>query len=106
MMLTGSSTSPFAPIESAVHNTLFAGRSAYAALTSETETPAKERTSVDNASTAKRNSVTSAAKESIENNGAAGRQTPGSPKAKGERGSANAEEQLENAEGTSCKKTN
>ncbi|XP_061149142.1 trimeric intracellular cation channel type B isoform X1 [Syngnathus typhle] len=33
MMLTGSATSPFAPIESVLHKTLFAGFSPYAALT-------------------------------------------------------------------------
>ncbi|XP_061656887.1 trimeric intracellular cation channel type B isoform X1 [Syngnathoides biaculeatus] len=33
MMLTGSATSPFAPIESVLHKTLFAGFSPYAAIT-------------------------------------------------------------------------
>ncbi|XP_067107055.1 LOW QUALITY PROTEIN: trimeric intracellular cation channel type B [Osmerus mordax] len=40
MMLTGSSSSPFAPIESAVYQTLFAGSSPYSALTSEATRPA------------------------------------------------------------------
>uniref|UniRef100_A0A3Q2Q8G6 Transmembrane protein 38B n=1 Tax=Fundulus heteroclitus TaxID=8078 RepID=A0A3Q2Q8G6_FUNHE len=35
MMLTGSSSSPFAPIESALYKTLFSGHSPYAALTAE-----------------------------------------------------------------------
>lgn len=35
MMLTGSSSSPFAAIESAIYKTLFAGYSPYAALTGE-----------------------------------------------------------------------
>lgn len=35
MMLTGSSSSPFAAIESAIYRTLFAGYSPYAALTGE-----------------------------------------------------------------------
>lgn len=35
MTLTGSSASPFAAVESAIHKTLFAGHSPYAALTGE-----------------------------------------------------------------------
>lgn len=35
MMLTGSSASPFAAMESAVHRTLFAGHGPYAALAGE-----------------------------------------------------------------------
>lgn len=35
MMLTGSSTSPFAAMEAAIYRTLFAGSSPYAALTRE-----------------------------------------------------------------------
>ncbi|KAM4532957.1 trimeric intracellular cation channel type B [Fundulus diaphanus] len=37
MMLTGSSSSPFAPIESALYKTLFSGHSPYAALTADVQ---------------------------------------------------------------------
>lgn len=37
MMLTGSSSSPFAPIESVLYKTLFTGQSPYAALTGEVQ---------------------------------------------------------------------
>ncbi|XP_010891134.1 trimeric intracellular cation channel type B [Esox lucius] len=49
MMLTGSSTSPFAPIESLVYRTLFSGptASSYAALTSGTKNPAVKKLSAD-----------------------------------------------------------
>ncbi|MEQ2160294.1 hypothetical protein GOODEAATRI_032146, partial [Goodea atripinnis] len=42
MMLTGSSSSPFSPIESALYKTLFTGHSPYAALTGEVQKAGKE----------------------------------------------------------------
>ncbi|XP_070780948.1 trimeric intracellular cation channel type B [Enoplosus armatus] len=97
MMLTGSSASPFAPIESAIYKTLFTGYSPYAALTGDVN-----KAFVDNCNA---NATTSSAttKESREN-GAAGTRAPVSP-VKGQSGSLKAKEESDNAETTSCKKT-
>lgn len=96
-MLTGSSTSPFAAIESAIYKTLFTGHSPYAALTGEVK-----KACIDNGAS---NTSTSAAttKESSKN-GAAGEHAPVSP-VKGQSGLLKAKEESENAETTSCKKT-
>lgn len=91
MMLTGSSTSPFATIESALYKTLFAGYSPYAALTGEVKSAC-----IDNSSM---NKTTTATKESSEN-GSSGQQTPTSP-ATGQSSSLEAKE-----ESPHCKKTN
>ncbi|XP_039856266.1 trimeric intracellular cation channel type B [Simochromis diagramma] len=91
MMLTGSSTSPFATIESALYKTLFAGYSPYAALTGEVKSAC-----IDNSSM---NKTTTATKESSEN-GSSGQQTPTSP-ATGHSSSLEAKE-----ESPHCKKTN
>nr|XP_004549653.1 trimeric intracellular cation channel type B [Maylandia zebra] len=96
MMLTGSSTSPFATIESALYKTLFAGYSPYAALTSEVKSAC-----IDNSSM---NKTTTATKESGEN-GSSGQQTPTSP-ATGQSSSLEAKEESPNAVATNCKKTN
>lgn len=97
MMLTGSSASPFAALESAIYKTLFTGHSPYAALTGEVH-----KACIDNGAT---NGTTSTAttKESREN-GAAGKRSPVSP-VKGQSGSLKAKEESENAETTNCKKT-
>lgn len=86
MMLTGSSSSPFAAIESAIYKTLFSGDSPYAALTSEVN-----KACIDNAAT----------KESSKSR-AAGTASP----VKGKIGSLKAKEESENAETTCRKKTN
>ncbi|KAM3873974.1 trimeric intracellular cation channel type B [Diretmus argenteus] len=83
MLLTGSSASPFAAIESAVYKTLFTGYS-YAALATEMKT-----SSIDNGSPRK----TSATKQSGDNGGA-GKRTPVSP-VNGESGSLKAKEEPE-----------
>ncbi|XP_054468664.1 trimeric intracellular cation channel type B [Anoplopoma fimbria] len=96
MMLTGSSASPFAVIESAVYKTLFTGSSPYAALTDET----KNRC-IDHGAT---NGATSTAgTKEIGENGAAVKKTPVSP-VKGQSGSLKAKEESENADKTDCKK--
>ncbi|XP_059214257.1 trimeric intracellular cation channel type B [Centropristis striata] len=95
MMLTGSSTSPFANIESAIYKTLFTGHSPYAALTDEVK-----KSCIDNGAT---NGSTSATKES-DDKGATGKHTTGSP-VKEKSVSLKAKEESENAE-TNCKKTN
>lgn len=96
-MLTGSSASPFAAIELAVYKTLFTGYSPYAALTGEVN---KER--MDNGAG---NTASSAAttKESSKNV-AAGKRTAVSS-AKLPSGALEAKEESENAETSSCKKT-
>ncbi|XP_058473727.1 trimeric intracellular cation channel type B [Solea solea] len=91
MMLTRSSASPFAAIESAIYKTLFAGRSPYAALT-------------DNVQNTCSTSTSAKAKESS-GNGAAGTHTPGCP-VKTESESLKAKEESDNAETPNCKKTN
>ncbi|XP_074546732.1 trimeric intracellular cation channel type B [Halichoeres trimaculatus] len=98
MMLTGSSTSPFAAIESAVYKTLFTGHSPYAALTGEEEKPCIDnRTAKTAASTADKN------KESTENGGVRKR-SPASP-VSGQSESLNAKDESGNEETKSCKKT-
>ncbi|XP_026211832.1 trimeric intracellular cation channel type B isoform X2 [Anabas testudineus] len=92
MMLTGSSTSPFATIESAIYKTLFTGSSPYAALTDEVKKPC-----IDNGTTNKTSSP-ARTKESSENR-AAGTHTPVSPV----RGPNEAKEESENS--INCKKT-
>ncbi|CAK6955953.1 trimeric intracellular cation channel type B [Scomber scombrus] len=89
MMLTGSSTSPFAPIESAIYKTLFSGSSPYTALT----TDVKEG-NIDNGTTNRMTSTT-ATKESSKNVAAG----------KGKSRSLKAKEESENAEATNYKKT-
>ncbi|XP_008283784.1 trimeric intracellular cation channel type B [Stegastes partitus] len=93
MMLTGSSASPFATIESALYKTLFTGYSPYAALTGEVK-----KACIDNGAT---NGTASATKESGEKR-STGQQSP----AKGQSSSLEAKEESENAATTSCKKTN
>lgn len=88
MMLTGSSASPFAAIESAVYKALFAGSCPYAALTSDTK-----KTSIDNG-TATSKTSSAATKDSSENG------------AVGDSGSLKAKEESEKAETQNCKKTN
>lgn len=94
-MLTGSSASPFAAIESAIYKTLFAGYSPYAALTGEVK-----KACIDNGTT---NTSTATTKESNENGGA-GKHTPVSS-VKGQSGPLKAKEESESAETTNCKKT-
>ncbi len=94
-MLTGSSTSPFAAIESAIYKTLFTGYSPYAALTGEVK-----KACIDNGAT---NTSTATTKESSENGGA-GKRTPASP-VKGQSRSLKAKEESQSAETTNCKKT-
>lgn len=89
MMLTGSSTSPFAAIESAIYKTFFAGSSPYAALTAD-----MKKANIDNGA-ANRTTSTTTTKESSENEAAG----------KGKSGSLKAKDESENAETTSCKKT-
>ncbi|XP_056260007.1 trimeric intracellular cation channel type B [Seriola aureovittata] len=98
MMLTGSSASPFAAIESAIYKTLFTGYSPYAALTGEVKNAC-----IDNGTTTRTTSAATT-KESSES-GAARKHTPASP-VKGQSESLKAKEESENAETTSCKKTN
>lgn len=45
-MLTGSSSSPFASIESVLYNTLFSGHSQYAALTGDLKKPCSDNGSM------------------------------------------------------------
>lgn len=89
MMLTGSSTSPFAAIESVIYKTLFAGSSPYAALTADVK-----KTNSDNGTTNWTTSTTTT-KESSKNEAAG----------KGKSGSLKAKEESENTETTNCKKT-
>lgn len=93
MMLTGSSSSPFAVIESAIYKTLFSGYSPYAALTGEVQ-----KSCIDNGK-----SNTTTTKESAEN-GASVKRRPVSP-VKGSSESLKAKEESGNAEKTSCKKS-
>ncbi|XP_076019846.1 trimeric intracellular cation channel type B [Genypterus blacodes] len=93
MMLTGSSTSPFAVIESAIYKTLFTGHSPYAALTGDIR-----KASITNGTS---NGLAAADKESGEN-GATGQCSP-TCSAKGENGSPKAKEASENAETKKCK---
>lgn len=98
MMLTGSSVSPFAAVESAVYKTLFAGYSPYAALTGEVQE------SCTDAGTTRRTSSSAKTKESS-GNGAAGKRTP-APPVKGQSNSLKAKQESENAGTADCKKSN
>ncbi|XP_030597912.1 trimeric intracellular cation channel type B isoform X1 [Archocentrus centrarchus] len=100
MMLTGSSTSPFATIESALYKTLFTGYSPYAALTSEVKSACIDSGAINKTTSA----AATTTKESSEN-GSPGQQAPISP-VKGQRGSLEAKEESQNAATTDCKKTN
>lgn len=91
MMLTGSSASPFAPIESAIYKTLFTGASPYAALTSEVT-----KACIDHG-------TSNTTKESSEN-GAVRKRAAASP-VKGQSEPPRAKEESENTEETSCKKS-
>lgn len=99
MMLTGSSASPFATIESAIYKTLFTGYSPYAALTGEVTNPC-----IDNGTTSSTSS-TATTKESGESGAAARKRAAASP-VKGQSESLKAKEESENAETTSSKKSN
>ncbi|XP_035847487.1 trimeric intracellular cation channel type B isoform X2 [Sander lucioperca] len=94
MMLTGSSTSPFAGIESAIYKTLFTGHSPYAALISE-----EKKACIKNGAT---NGTTSTA--TTGGNRVAGKNTLVSP-VNGQSGLLKAKEESENAETTNCKKS-
>ncbi|XP_039636427.1 trimeric intracellular cation channel type B isoform X2 [Perca fluviatilis] len=94
MMLTGSSASPFAGIESAIYKTLFTGHSPYAALTSE-----EKKACINNGAT---NGTTSTA--TTGGNRVAGTNTLVSP-VNGQSGLLKAKEESENAETTNCKKS-
>lgn len=99
MMLTGSSTSPFATIESAVYKTLFTGYSPYAALTAEVK-----KACIDNGTTngtTNGTASTAATKESSEKR-STGQHSP----VKGQSSSLETKEESENAATTDCKKTN
>lgn len=98
MMLTGSSVSPFAAVESAVYKTLFAGYSPYAALTGEVQE------SCTDAGTTRRTSSPAKTKESS-GNGAAGKRTP-APPVEGQSNSLKAKQESENAGTADCKKSN
>lgn len=89
MMLTGSSTSPFAAVESAIYKTLFTGHFPYAALTGEVQKACIDHGATNGTTT----STDTTTKES------------GEP-VKGRSGSLEAKEESENAETTGCKKTN
>lgn len=92
MMLTGSSASPFAVIESFIYKTLFIGYSPYTALTSDIPDSCMDQ----GASTSSK--VPS-------NKGAVKRLTTTSP-VNGEKRSLQAKDESENAGTESCKKTN
>lgn len=98
MMLTGSSTSPFATIESLVYKTLFTGHSSYTALTNEVSKPC-----IDNGTTNQTTSAATKNKESSEN-GAPGKHTA-APPVQGQSESPEAKDESESEESTSCKKT-
>ncbi|KAM9735468.1 trimeric intracellular cation channel type B [Menidia menidia] len=98
MMLTGSSSSPFAPIESVLYKTLFMGNSPYAALTGE------EKKGCADEDGAKRSSSSSVTKDSS-GYSSSGQQKPISP-AEGQNSSLKAKEEPENAEPPSSKKDN
>lgn len=99
MMLTGSSTSPFAAIESAIYKTLFIGYSPYAALTDEIQ-----KSFVDN-STASR---TAATKEMSENRAGGKERTRAAAASTAEekKRSLEAKEESDNKERKNFKKTN
>ncbi|KAF7661501.1 hypothetical protein LDENG_00260500 [Lucifuga dentata] len=93
MMLTGSSASPFAAVESVIYKTFFAGYSSYATITGDVK-----KATIDNGAI-NGTTCTAAAKESSEN-GAAGKLNPICPVNR-ENGSLKTKEETEN-----CKKTN
>ncbi|KAK5900826.1 hypothetical protein CgunFtcFv8_025755 [Champsocephalus gunnari] len=94
MMLTGSSVSPFAAIESTIHKTLFSGHSSYAALTDEVEKTCMDKGAVNRTPSAKKS-----------NEKGAGKHTPVSP-VKGQSGSLKAKDESENAQTKHSKKKN
>ncbi|MED6266028.1 hypothetical protein CHARACLAT_031390 [Characodon lateralis] len=96
MMLTGSSSSPFSPIESALYKTLFTGHSPYAALTGEVQKAGKEN-GISN-----RTACRATTKESKEN-GSSGQKN--SSPVEGVESSLKAKEESE-AEAEASKKTN
>ncbi|KAM9306187.1 trimeric intracellular cation channel type B [Pholidichthys leucotaenia] len=93
MMLTGSSSLPFAGIESALYKTLFAGHSPYTALTAEVSSAC-----IDNGLITRTTSAC-AAKESTENGSM-------SSNVNGCSCSPEAKEESEDTVATDCKKTN
>ncbi|XP_028274280.1 trimeric intracellular cation channel type B isoform X2 [Parambassis ranga] len=100
MMLTGSSTSPFAPIESALYKTLFTGHSPYAALTEEVK-----QACIDNGTTTNKPTAPAATKESSGNGSTSGQQHVTDSAVRGRNSSPKAKEASENAVTTGCKKT-
>lgn len=96
MMLTGSSASPFAPIESAIYKTLFTGASPYAALTSEVT-----KACIDHGSNA---TISAAATKESSENGAVRKRAAASP-VKGQSEPLRAKDESENSEETGCKKS-
>ncbi|XP_041741374.1 trimeric intracellular cation channel type B [Coregonus clupeaformis] len=108
MMLTGSSSSPFAPIESVVHRTFFAwpSPSTCTIFTSETKTPVVKKPSTDSSLTTKKGTGESLSGAAVPETS----KTPWSPSktAAHNRGKASqkkAKEQPENTETESCKKS-
>ncbi|CAN9504311.1 unnamed protein product [Ophioblennius macclurei] len=87
MMLTGSSTSPFAAVESVIYKTLFSGSSPYAAITGEVA-----KSCVDDGAASSKTST----KES-KANGASERQSPTCP-ANGQSSSAETKEESEKSD--------
>ncbi|XP_029301305.1 trimeric intracellular cation channel type B [Cottoperca gobio] len=98
MMLTGSSVSPFAAIESTIYKTLFTGHSPYAALTAEVN-----KACIDKGAT--NGTTPTATIKGSKEKGAAGKHTPVSP-VKEQSGSLKAKDESKNAETTNCKKKN
>ncbi|XP_068609193.1 trimeric intracellular cation channel type B [Brachionichthys hirsutus] len=97
MMLTGSTSSPFAAIESAIYKTLFAGHAPYRALPSE-----GNKACIDNGTSDDTTST-----QDFSKNGPAGSYASGSPVG-GHRGPIKAKEESEEsekAETASCKKS-
>lgn len=94
IMLTGSSVSPFAAIESTIYKTLFSGHSSYAALTDEVEKTCMDKGAVNGTPSTKKS-----------NEKGAGKHTPVSP-VKGQSGSLKAKDESENAQTKHSKKKN
>lgn len=92
MMLTGSSSSPFAAIESVIYKTLFSGSSPYAALTSDVPDSCMDRA-------ASTSSNVSGNKGAVKRHAAASQ-------VNGENPSLQAKDESDNAGTESCKKTN
>ncbi|KAK5851989.1 hypothetical protein PBY51_023496 [Eleginops maclovinus] len=93
MMLTGSSVSPFAAIESTIYKTLFSGHS-YAALTDEVEKTCMDKGAINGTTSTKKSSEKGAEKH-----------TPVSP-VKGQSGSLKAKDESENTQTKNSKKKN